>query len=95
VLRGPFCCSEYSQREEELYALPRINKFLKNLSKRRHASVSSVLDEMILNVRRAQERHTLGQAVEAYYSELPDHEARELGEWGSFAMSQFPAGDRK
>ena len=68
-------------------------RFLASLSKRRHVSVSSVLDEMTQNVRRAQERHTLDQAVQAYYSRLPDHEAQELEEWGNFAMSQFPTED--
>jgi len=84
------------RKDKKSYTLSREStRFLESLSKRRHASVSSILDEMIQNVRRAQERHTLGQAVEAYYSGLSDHEAQELGEWGNFAMSQFPTEDRK
>jgi hypothetical protein len=70
--------------------------FLENTSKkRRGASVSSVLDEMIQNARRDQERQSLNQAVEAYYSGLSGHEAQEMEEWGNFAMRQFPAEDRK
>ena len=69
--------------------------FLENVSKkRRGVSVSSVLDEMIQNALREQERQSLGQAVEAYYSGLSNQEAQELEEWGDFAMSQFPAEDR-
>src|SRR5690348_16251823 len=53
--------------------------FLENVSKkRRGVSVSSVLDEMIQNALREQERQSLGQAVEAYYSGLSNQEAQEL-----------------
>ncbi len=70
--------------------------FLENASrKRRGASVSSILDEMIQDARREQERLSLSQAVDAYYSGLSDQEAQELGEWGDFAMRQFSAEDRK
>lgn len=70
--------------------------FLENVSrKRRGASVSSILDEMIQDARREQERLSLSQAVDAYYSGLSDQEAQELEEWGDFAMQQFSTEDRK
>ena len=65
--------------------------FLEKASKaRRAASVSSVLDELIQSVRRAQEREELGQAVTGYYSSLSASEAAEQASWGEFALGEFP-----
>jgi hypothetical protein len=65
--------------------------YLEGLRKRRRsASTSAVLDEILLAARRHQERFNIEKSVAAYYSSLSPAELAELGEWGDFALSQFP-----
>jgi hypothetical protein len=58
--------------------------------KRRAASVSSVLEEILQVVRRRQEQARVEQSVSRYYSSLSQKDATELAEWGEFAESEFP-----
>ena len=65
--------------------------FLETLRKRRRAaSTSSVLEEILQAVRRRQERVNIEKSVTAYYSSLTDKEVAEQSEWGEFALRQFP-----
>ena len=69
--------------------------FLEKVSRaRRAASVSSVLDELIESLRRAQEREALEQAVTGYYSALSDGESTDQALWGDFALDEFPREER-
>jgi len=85
-----------TRKTRKSYTLsPESVAFLEAVSRARHAtSVSSVLDEMILNIRRAQERDALDRAVTKYYGALSDEDAKELTEWGEFALGEFPFEER-
>jgi hypothetical protein len=64
--------------------------FLEILRKRRRAaSMSSVLEEILQAVRRQDERAKIEKSVDAYYSSLSDQESAEHAEWGDFATSEF------
>ena len=58
-------------------------------SRRRAASISSVLEEMLQAVRRRAERAKIEKSVKAYYSSLSAQQAAEHVEWGDFATSEF------
>jgi hypothetical protein len=58
--------------------------------KRRAASVSSVLEEILQSVRRRQEQAKVEQSVASYYSSLSGREATELADWAEFALGEFP-----
>ena len=65
--------------------------FLEALRKKRRApSVSSVLEQILESVRRAQQRSALEKAVAGYYDGLSTSEVREQAEWGEFALREFP-----
>ena len=61
--------------------------------KRRARSVSSVLEEILQAVRRAQAKEALGRAVTEYYDSLTDQELEEQRQWGEFALRNFPIED--
>jgi hypothetical protein len=61
--------------------------------KRRATSISAVLDEILLAVRREAEMARINQSITDYYDSLSAEEMQELREWGDFAMSQFPTED--
>jgi hypothetical protein len=84
-----------NQREpkaKKSYTLsPESVAFLETLRKRRRAaSTSSVLEEILQSVRRQQERASIERSVSAYYSSLSDKEVAEQSEWGEFALREFP-----
>jgi hypothetical protein len=81
-----------TRKTRKSYTLsPESVAFLERVSRaRRSPSVSSVLDELIESVRRAQEREALEQAVTGYYSALSEKEVKEQAQWGDFALAEFP-----
>jgi len=60
------------------------------LAKRRAKSVSSILEEILQNLRRENERASVEQAVADYYSSLTESEMTEQAAWGEFALRQLP-----
>jgi hypothetical protein len=65
--------------------------FLETVRKRRRAaSISSVLEEILQSVRRRQERARIEKSVSDYYSSLSESEENELAQWGEFALREFP-----
>jgi hypothetical protein len=70
---------------------PETVAFLEQMRKLRQAeSVSAILEEILQDVRREQERASVEQAVTNYYSSLSDDELEEHARWGEFALAQFP-----
>ncbi len=68
--------------------------FLQAMRKsRRAASLSAVLEEILSAARTAHERRSVERAVANYYSGLSATEAKDLAEWGDFALREFPAED--
>jgi len=65
--------------------------FLEALGKRkRAASTSSVLEEIIQTYRMGQRKKAMEDAVTGYYSSLDSEQADELAAWGNFALDEFP-----
>jgi len=62
--------------------------------KRRAASTSAILEEILQNVRRENERATIERAVADYYSSLSDKQVAEQTEWGDLAEREFPDQER-
>lgn len=58
--------------------------------KRKAASVSAILEEILQAARREYERSSVEKAVSDYYSSLSGTERKEQAEWAEFAFSQFP-----
>ena len=68
--------------------------FLEALRKRRRAnSVSSVLEDILLSVRRAEEKRAIEQSIGEYYDGLSPAEREEETNWGAFALRQFSSED--
>lgn len=80
------------RKAKKSYTLsPESVTFLETLRKRRRAaSISAVLEEILQSVRRQQERANIEKSISAYYSSLSAEEAAELAEWGDFALGEFP-----
>ena len=80
-------------KEKRSYTLsPDSVRFLHDLRrKRKAASVSAVLEDIVQNARRASRARALDTAVEEYYSSLGAREVADDAAWGAFALSQFPA----
>jgi predicted LPLAT superfamily acyltransferase len=69
--------------------------FLEQLRKRRRAaSVSSVLDEIVQSFRRGQRRKMVEEAIAEYYNSLDPAELHEQVQWGEFALNEFPKNSR-
>jgi len=65
--------------------------YLDALRKLRSApSTSSVLEEILQQVRRTSKRMALEQAVTDYYSSLSEKELGEQAKWADFAWAEFP-----
>ena len=65
--------------------------FLELMRKRRKsASVSAVLDELIAQHRRSQEAQRISASITGYYDSLTKGEVTEDRLWGQFAEGQFP-----
>jgi hypothetical protein len=62
--------------------------------KRRAASVSSILEEIVQAAQREYERALLGRAVSDYYSSLSDEELTEQARWGEFALGELSHPER-
>jgi hypothetical protein len=88
----PTAAKKTEHKEKKSYTLsPESVAFLEALRKRRRAaSISSVLEEILQAVRRQQERASIEKSVAAYYSSLSDEEALEQAQWGEFALREFP-----
>ena len=64
--------------------------FLEEMRKRRRAgSISSILEEILQEVRRTHQRAALNRAVSDYYDSISDENVKEQAAWGEFALSQF------
>jgi DNA-binding PadR family transcriptional regulator len=74
----------YTLSQESVAFLEKLRK------KRRSASTSSVLEELLQSARRGRERKMLDQAVASYYDELSPEDAREQTLWGDLALREFP-----
>jgi DNA-binding PadR family transcriptional regulator len=83
------------RKAKKSYTLsPESVEFLESMRKKRHAlSISSVLEEILQEVRREQGRSTVERAVADYYSSLSREEAEDQAKWGEFALREFPNGD--
>ena len=69
--------------------------FLEVTRKKRHAaSTSAILEEILQNVRRENERANIERAVADYYASLSDKQVAEQTEWGDFAEREFPDQER-
>jgi len=55
------------------------------------ASASSVLEDILQTMRRAQAKKDLERAVVDYYDSLPADNAAEQARWGAFATGEFPS----
>jgi hypothetical protein len=79
------------RKAKKSYTLsPESVAFLETLrKKRRAASTSFILEEIIQTVRLAQRKKALDTSVANYYSSLTPAESDELTAWGEFAVSEF------
>ena len=84
-------------KQRKSYTLsPEAVAFLEVMRKKRKAaSTSAILEEILQGVRRGQERASVEEAVDNYYSSLTDSEAAEQSLWGDFALQEFPKGDSR
>jgi len=84
--------SKHGLKAKKSYTLsPETVAFLEQMRKKRQAeSVSAILEEILQNVRREQERASVERAVADYYSSLADNELAEHVRWSEFALAQFP-----
>ena len=57
--------------------------------KRRGASVSSTLEEILQEARRAERRVVIEKSIEDYYNSLTPEEIEENRAWGEFATQQL------
>jgi hypothetical protein len=68
---------------------------LEELSARRNPrgpeSVSAVLDDLLLALRREKTRQEMEEKIGKYYDERSEAERQEEIEWGKFAMAEFAA----
>jgi hypothetical protein len=87
----PTSAKRVQRKAKKSYTLsPESIAFLEALRKRRRAaSMSSVLEEILQAVRRHQERAKIEKSIDAYYSSLSDRDAAEYAEWGEFATGEF------
>jgi hypothetical protein len=90
----PTSTKRAERKAKRSYTLsPESIAFLETIRKRRRAaSISSILEEILQAVRRQEERAKIAKSVDAYYSSLSDQQAAELAEWGDFATSEFQHG---
>ena len=58
--------------------------------KRNAQSVSAALEEILLAVRKEEEREAIEAAVTKYYDSLTDEDVEEDRQWAEFAASVFP-----
>lgn len=88
----PTSVKHAERKAKKSYTLsPESVSFLETMrKKRRAASVSSVLEDILQAVRRRQEQVRVEQSVSRYYSSLSRKDATELAEWAEFAESEFP-----
>jgi hypothetical protein len=80
-------------KEKRSYTLsPQSVQFLQALkSKRRAASVSAVLEDILQEARRNGWRNALESSVADYYSALPAHVEADDRAWADFAYQEFEA----
>jgi hypothetical protein len=58
--------------------------------KRRARSASSVLEDILRNVRDEQEKSAVEKTITDYYSSLTTEVVKEQTRWGDFAVREFP-----
>lgn len=56
-------------------------------------SASSVLDELLLSLRRERERQEMEERMGRYYDQRSEEEGREATLWGDFATREFVAAE--
>lgn len=56
-------------------------------------SASSVLDELLLSLRRERERREMEERIGRYYDQRSEEERREETLWGDFATGEFMAAE--
>ncbi|HLK18035.1 MAG TPA: hypothetical protein VKT81_03730 [Bryobacteraceae bacterium] len=61
------------------------------MKRKRHTSMSALLEEILQAVRREQHKLAFDKAVGAHYDSLTQEESEEQAEWGKFALREFPA----
>jgi hypothetical protein len=68
---------------------------LEELSRQRRSrgteSVSAVLDDLLLAMRRAKRLQEIEEQIGKYYDEPSDRERQDETEWGKFALAEFAA----
>ena len=84
--------SSTGRKEKRTFSLSRESlHFLESMrKKRKSASVSAVLDELIAQHRRRQEAHRISASITSYYDSMTEDEMTEDRLWGQFAETQFP-----
>lgn len=84
--------NKHERKAKKSYTLStEVIAFLEGMRQQRRAeSVSAVLEEILQDVRRGEERASVERAVANYYSSLSDDEAAEQEQWGEFALREFP-----
>ncbi len=83
----------YTKRKEKrTFSLsPESLHFLESMrKKRKSASVSAVLDELIAQHRRSQEAHRISASIASYYDSMTEGDVTEDRSWGQFAETQLP-----
>ena len=58
-------------------------------TRRGEASVSPVLEEIILECRKRRDTRNIDARISAYYDSFPEEEREEEKRWGGFAQSQL------
>lgn len=80
-----------SAKAKKSYTLsPESVAYLDTLRRQRRArSVSSVLEDILQSVQRAEKRKTVETAVSEYYGSLGEKQLDEQAKWGDFAWAEF------
>jgi hypothetical protein len=80
------------RKAKKSYTLsPESVTFLDTLRRKQHAvSASSVLEQILQDVRRGTERRAIENAVSDYYATCTVEERDEEARWGDFALGEFP-----
>ncbi len=83
------------KRRKTFTLSPESVALLEELSAKRRThgpeSVSAVLDDLLLTMRREKTRQEMEDRIGKYYDERSEAERQEEIEWGKFAMAEFTA----
>jgi hypothetical protein len=82
--------SSTSKKKKSFTLSPSSIVFLERLKReRKGASVSLILDELILQAEARRRRRTTEEAISAFYDSLSEEERKEEAAWGDFARNQW------